>query len=305
MKRFSQIVFSSALALMAFAPVFADAAPHKKCSIDDKEVLNLILSIDKTVLVMQQDLYSYGHQKELQNGIQKVIQAVNHLHKDLGKRAIEEKELYLNREFDELKKAASEYYKMVYDRMDGDKIQHAYDLTWLLTESEKVFEDQCKTPGNKGKKVHHWNNSSKFPVDDNRKPGHAVNPNGRGDKNSNHQAHIGGPKPPAHDLKPVDETIFLSIRAQLRRCNYTNELKNMLESIAPYHHFSMEQLRTLLTDQITEEKRLLVFEHIFPRVIGDRSNWFTFYELFTYSASKDKVKQIAEANLQINISLML
>ncbi len=309
MKRFSQILLTSALALAVLAPALADAAPKKKCAIEDKEVFYLMLSVDNTVSDMQYDLLNYGYDKDLKNAMDSVRNAVKKLHQDFGQRAVKHDDVYYENELDALKKAASNYYRLAYDRMDSQQIQNAYELSWLLQEGEKTFEQQCKTPGRKDNKwSSRWENRPKFPVDNNRKPGNAHHDNGHPGMNAPHpNGHPGvnAPHPNGHPgmngprpvvKTPVDENTFLAIRKQLRSCSFQSDLVKMLESIAPYNYFTMSQLQTLLKDQTSDDKRLAVLEHVFPRLL-DKNNWFMLYDFFTFQSSKDKVKSIAEANL--------
>lgn len=316
MRRFSKIAFSSALVLMMLTPFFADAAPKKKCAIENNQVFYLMLSIDRTVSAMQQDLLNYANDNELKSGMNNVLNALNVMHQDFGTRAVKHDDVYYDDELNALKKAASNYYKLAYDRMHSQHIQNAYELSWLLQESQKSLDNQCRNSGKKNSNWKtEWDKRPKYPVDNNRKPGNNVyttnnvyhpnsghhpnngyNPsNNRYYPNAEHQ-HDRPMPPPQVVITPVDDKLFLTIRKQLRATNFITDLNTMLESIAPYNHFTMEQLRTLITDQRTDDKRLAVMKHVFPNVI-DKNNWFTLYELFTFQTSKNEVKSIAESNL--------
>ncbi|MBO5752304.1 MAG: DUF4476 domain-containing protein [Proteobacteria bacterium] len=304
MKRFSQILLTSALALAVFAPVMASAAP-KKCSLDDKEVVYVMMAIDRTVMEMQQDLLN-NPDRGFQKYIIPVVNAVNDMHKDWGNRVVEQDKVAYSNELSRLKKAANDYYDLLYGYIDAALLPNAHKLKMLLDESEKAFAEQCKNPKNRNNNwKSQWSNARPPMPSHGGNPGmNAPHPNGHPGMNAPHpNGHPGGaphpnmPVAPKPVVKtPVDASTFQAIQKQLDDCSFESDLIQMLDSIVPYNYFTMSQLQTLIKDQEFDDRRLRVMERVFPKVI-DKNNWFVLYDLFSFQSSKDKVKKIAEANL--------
>jgi hypothetical protein len=99
------------------------------------------------------------------------------------------------------------------------------------------------------------------------------------------------PPPPRPERQPIDDGTLQSLVAQINGEAFSQGKLTVLQQAAGTNWFLVAQVRTLLPLFSFDEDKLKALETLSRRLL-DRNNAFQIYELFSFSSSKEKAREI-------------
>jgi len=106
------------------------------------------------------------------------------------------------------------------------------------------------------------------------------------------------PPPPPHESRrerPMSEPSFAALVAAVNNEGFAENKLNVVREAAVRNFFHTGQVKTLIDQMAFSETKLKTLEACAPRIV-DRENAFTLFEAFTFSADKQRAKEILKRN---------
>lgn len=91
-------------------------------------------------------------------------------------------------------------------------------------------------------------------------------------------------------IKPMGDAAFLDFKKQVASESFSDDKRSLVEMVASSNHFTTAQVRELLEVFSFEDDKVDVAALLYTRVV-DRGNYYKVLEAFTFSSSKDELRQ--------------
>jgi hypothetical protein len=108
---------------------------------------------------------------------------------------------------------------------------------------------------------------------------------------------IAVPPPPPSGPPAMDDAAFARLAAAVKKESFSENQVTIIETAARGNHFRVAQVKTLLEPIAFSASKLRALEMVAPRLTDPQNN-FELYDCFSFSADKDRARQILRRNGQ-------